>query len=1140
MTENTYRRQSGDALFYHTFNSMIDEHLDSLVENPDITNINEVEFRLGTFLNKEFTPKFRMPIFRRVITYLKNRYQNEIGKPPMPIEELQLDISIDARSTSNLGGLKGTRVRLTGVNAIQQFCRFNKINTNLATFETKQKEVTTDMKEYDVRIQSSLETPINKELSDRIANIISNQAIDKYYRYKKRYSWIEGDIRWDLTVVKAATGKTFEGSKVLKQPEFYEIELEYLPNLQIRSEVGANVNPARLTNLKEQLVTKIGPNLKDLLKVYNETFELVSNSEGNEVLSAYTNLVNEGSEPFFIGMDLVALEVEQLLPDAKTGLLPIQNKLATPKADGKRNLLFVYNGSNRNMQGNMYLINNRMQIFGTGLVSDQLGNLFDTELVKLKNGNYAVLLFDTLFHKGKDLRCTQYNTPKSQRDMVCPADPKNTNANMGLVQRLKIIRDFVETGSKVIEGETPEIRGKEYYSIDSGDSDQKPDIIAPEHWPLIIPVASDLKSPLWPNEVILQKDWDYDLDGIVFTPVGPYPRAAPGKSRKWFENLKWKPSDKLSNDFLVMFRKDSNGKDILYPSPKGTNPAAPILIDNRQYKALDLYSFIQNKQRQKELVKFTAKPPFKDGVHNVVMLPVEDDGTVRTTDEERHIIYDNSVIEFIWVSDVTNPQKNPVVSGTWQPIRFRDDKTDLKLPNNLEVAKNNWNLIVSPITESMITGKEHIPRDYYTKVDYNIKALTANMREFHNDIKRDMLQATASYVKTKSDVVRLLDIGSGQGGDIHKWIGKDKNKPMISEVVGIEKSLGNIREANSRMKKYKDSPIKVTFFNADASRYLNNGDGAITSAEKSTESQKLQEYFLLPNHSQSWFDLVSCQFALHYFTGNETILTNLLNNVFQNLRDGGLFFGTTMIGSNVFALLEPLQKGQSISGDMGQIKIWEITKQYSGKEMLPVGQQISIMFSSISNQSMPEYLVDFTHFNKLARRYGLVPVKGQVGAFGDFGKFSDIYDDKYKMTPTEKTYSFLNGYFILQKDQKVADEPENVAFRADLQTDKDAMAVKVETPAVALPNVPTPISTTSTPIISTIETPELSISEIPSDEIPVPVPAKVVKIAKKAPQTPESSVTAEQQVPAKVVKVVKKLVIKPKKVTNLNTGLAEP
>ena len=48
------------------------------------------------------------------------------------------------------------------------------------------------------------------------------------------------------------------------------------------------------------------------------------------------------------------------------------------------------------------------------------------------------------------------------------------------------------------------------------------------------------------------------------------------------------------------------------------------------------------------------------------------------------------------------------------------------------------------------------------------------------------------------------------------------------------------------------------------------------------------------------FDVVSSQFAIHYFFENKTSLGNFLQNVSDNLKTGGYFIGTCFDGKRVF------------------------------------------------------------------------------------------------------------------------------------------------------------------------------------------------------------------------------------------------
>ena len=50
------------------------------------------------------------------------------------------------------------------------------------------------------------------------------------------------------------------------------------------------------------------------------------------------------------------------------------------------------------------------------------------------------------------------------------------------------------------------------------------------------------------------------------------------------------------------------------------------------------------------------------------------------------------------------------------------------------------------------------------------------------------------------------------------------------------------------------------------------------------------------------------------------------------------------------------------------------------------------------------------------------------------------------MKPDEKKYSFLSGYFIFQKDDEVANEPDNVVFRTNFINKLDSSRVEITKP----------------------------------------------------------------------------------------------
>ena len=51
------------------------------------------------------------------------------------------------------------------------------------------------------------------------------------------------------------------------------------------------------------------------------------------------------------------------------------------------------------------------------------------------------------------------------------------------------------------------------------------------------------------------------------------------------------------------------------------------------------------------------------------------------------------------------------------------------------------------------------------------------------------------------------------------------------------------------------------------------------------------------------FDTINCHFALHYFFKSNETLQNLIKNLDENLKTGGLFVATCMSGEKINSLL---------------------------------------------------------------------------------------------------------------------------------------------------------------------------------------------------------------------------------------------
>lgn len=89
--------------------------------------------------------------------------------------------------------------------------------------------------------------------------------------------------------------------------------------------------------------------------------------------------------------------------------------------------------------------------------------------------------------------------------------------------------------------------------------------------------------------------------------------------------------------------------------------------------------------------------------------------------------------------------------------------------------------------------------------------------------------------------------------------------------VSIEHAQERYNEVAQKMKRRREEPFKASFLIADA--------GAVRLANQYQPSDRE-------------FDLVSCQFALHYSFADEQRAWQFLKNATERIRPGGYFIGT--------------------------------------------------------------------------------------------------------------------------------------------------------------------------------------------------------------------------------------------------------
>ena len=313
------------------------------------------------------------------------------------------------------------------------------------------------------------------------------------------------------------------------------------------------------------------------------------------------------------------------------------------------------------------------------------------------------------------------------------------------------------------------------------------------------------------NEMVdEQETLDFPQDGFIFTPTGQYNYGSdklPLYKRKLLHHpdiCKWKPPNRITIDFRVG------------------------MIDG----IISLYVYDAAKR---------VEVPFD--------VPLSQDFY---TD---YNLYDNMIVECIY---------DPICH-LMTPIKVRYDK---KLPNQLDIARSNWNDINDPITIDDLCGN----------------SLTL-VTKYQNQIKNMLYGIETIYPPIEGLVIpknyNLLDIGGGRGGDLSKW-----EKSGASTIITIEPNQDNLAVLKQRLSgsRLRDHVFAVNAFGEDTKLI----------------TQEVHKYV-------NNVDAVSLMLSLSFFYGAEENLDALVQTIIHNLAQDGQVLFLTIDGEKLEKhLTEPL------------------------------------------------------------------------------------------------------------------------------------------------------------------------------------------------------------------------------------------
>lgn len=242
----------------------------------------------------------------------------------------------------------------------------------------------------------------------------------------------------------------------------------------------------------------------------------------------------------------------------------------------------------------------------------------------------------------------------------------------------------------------------------------------------------------------------------------------------------------------------------------------------------------------------------------------------------------------------------------WNAIRMRNDKQN---PNARKTVESILNGILNYVSLDNIYDLKNLKLEnigaLYDLTKDNVQR--KSWRKFHNYVKGEILKKASELTETNYH----LELACGKGGDLFKW-----QKLGYKNILAIDTSSNELYEKNGFKERlicagfikkdyyYKKNDMKITIVFGDVSKSLK------TCGLNNEENDKLNEYFKNLPKDFKGFDTIGIMFAIHYMFGDsddknkpwnskQKKLEGFMKNIKENLKYGGIVFGTYLNGKNI-------------------------------------------------------------------------------------------------------------------------------------------------------------------------------------------------------------------------------------------------
>jgi len=930
-----------------------------------------------------------------------------------------LDISVNSLNGS-------TRTTITGCDSVRTYCISNgkELPDDVSVMRKTRIDghnaihLNESNDSFDFKLNIKKEAPVHEA--------VNSAGEDLHYRLKRRCSFQSKSMpfRIDLTSVRTLNGE-FSESALVNSVERRELEIEYIFSGS-ESKGKSEWRPHTEGFIKAMYT---------VMCVIHNTAYVIGDQTRSTVLKSYKKLLNidpnrELDQSSYISYKPITLQLSNF--DRKGAGIPgnvLENYAITEKADGERKLIYIH-------AGKLYFINDRFEVRYTGirLTKENTSGecIIDGEYVKktkLKGSSGLdsdiFLGFDIYYYNGEDIRSLHFDD--------------GSKVSEGRYSKLKGVMKGIQSQSEGYEAAKILFRSKEYKFTKDGSIFENADKILNEE----------------------SYNYEYRIDGLIYQPANLgsgflYERSgesllnrknvemSKNLSLTWSRVFKWKPPLENTIDFMIVFS--------VYPGATVTNCKLCVKdnISNRLSSVTDtLLGRSANVQR------------------NTIFAEQE----VSLMELNSYVIKSSDIVEFRFTeSDDSSwrDQSGKLRSGRWMIHRKRQDKIDIFRMKNSDILNRNLNLYVDanlqqldlggsanaaktannvfttishePVSIQVVTGQSDLEpskmtSQYYVNSTQRRDLLLHEMLLFHNRVKEKLIHRFSGD---------LVDVACGVGGDIYKY--NQKYRRVLGFDISYDGIYGSSQDsAWSRYSKmcrtWRDSrssknPIPMLFLSHDMGKSIHSVIERDTGDKSRDDLNELSRYILnrepyelkfevgdpstvekvkkrLDPYREllqaTKFDVVSCQFALHYFFASDDTLEAFCVNVSSLLKVGGHFIGTCFDGRKLHLDLTSDSNGQ-LEGKVDGNVVWRICKGYEGDyevEKDKCGFGVDVYIESIG-QSRREYLVDMNHLAKKLKEHNII--------CEEVKSFESEFDDSMKKETVDiRRLSGMYQWFVFRK-----------------------------------------------------------------------------------------------------------------------------